>query len=351
MEIYKVLGVMSGTSLDGLDLAYCKLVKGGNWTYKILSTVTIPYSEKRKKILEAAHQLSGQELISLHAKFGKYIGEECKKFIRQHSLDVDFISSHGHTIFHQPKRGFTFQIGNGADIMAETGIPVVCDFRTQDVALGGQGAPLVPVGDHFLFGDYNACLNLGGFANISTQKGKNSTAWDIGAVNVVFNHFAKKLGSEYDEGGSLARSGKYHEKLFMDLQKIDFYQELPPKSLGIEWVHQNLFHLLEKYTIPVEDVLHTYAFHMGEIIGMTIDKNQSHKILITGGGAYNDFLIEKIKEKTKAEIIIPDDSTIQYKEALIFAFLGVLKWRGDVNVWKSVTGSKEDHISGVIFKA
>lgn len=349
MEIYKVLGVMSGTSLDGLDLAYCEFVKEVNWSYKILATVTIPYTEKRKKILQTAHLLSGEELISLDVKFGKYVGEECEKFIYLHSLDIDFISSHGHTIFHQPKRRFTLQIGNGANIMAETGIPVVCDFRVQDVALGGQGAPLVPVGDHFLFSECDACLNLGGFANISTRYKKGRIAWDIGAVNVVFNYFAKKLGLEYDDGGSLARAGSFHEKLFTDLRMIDYYQELPPKSLGIEWVHQHLYHILEKYPIPVEDILHTYSVHIGEMIGMTIDKNQAEKVLITGGGAYNDFLIEKIKMNTTAQVLIPNDDTIQFKEALIFAFLGVLKWRGENNVFSSVTGAKHDHSSGVIY--
>lgn len=351
MQIYKVLGVMSGTSLDGLDLAYCELVKDEKWTYKILSTVTIPYSEKRKKILQSATLLSGVELTSLHIKFGKYIGEECRKFILQHSLEVDFISSHGHTVFHQPHRGFTLQIGNGANIFAETGIPVVCDFRTQDVALGGQGAPLVPIGDQLLFGDFDACLNLGGFANISTQLNDQRIAWDICAANVVLNHYAQKSGQAFDEDGVLSQSGKLHEGLLNDLRMIDFYQELPPKSLGVEWVQTQLMHILEKYSIPVEDVLHTYVIHIAEIIGITLNKVQAKNVVVTGGGAYNNFLIEKIKEKTEAQVLIPDDLTIQYKEALIFALLGVLRWRGETNVLRSVTGAKHNHSSGVIFKS
>ncbi len=354
MQIYKVLGVMSGTSLDGLDLAYCEIVMDGNWTYKIGSSATIPYSEKRKKILTSANLLTGEELTSLDMKFGKYIGEECKRFIKEYKIEPDIISSHGHTIFHQPKKGFTLQIGNGASIFSETGIPVVCDFRTQDVAMGGQGAPLVPIGDELLFSEFDACLNLGGFANISTQEGNKRLAWDICAVNVVLNHYANTLGFDFDDKGAIARRGKLYDRLLKDLAGLAFYKESHPKSLGIEWVKGELMHVLERYTIPVEDVLHTYVCHIAEQIGITIDSHGSSKgpaknVLITGGGAYNDLLIEKIKQNTKANISIPDDATIQYKEALIFAFLGVLKWRGEINVLRSVTGAKEDHSSGVVF--
>lgn len=349
MQIYKVLGVMSGTSLDGLDVAYCEVVMDKNWTYKIRSSVTIPYSEKRKKILASANLLTGEELTSLDMKFGKYIGEECKRFIREHKIEPDLISSHGHTIFHQPQKGFTLQIGNGAFIFAETGIPVVCDFRTQDVAMGGQGAPLVPIGDELLFGDFDACLNLGGFANISTQENGRRVAWDICAVNVVLNHYANAKGLAYDDRGALARSGKLHAPLLKDLTLLAFYKQLPPKSLGVEWVKGELMHILERHTISQEDVLHTYVCHISEQIGITINRSQAKNVLVTGGGSYNDLLVEKIKENTKANLSIPDDATIQYKEALIFAFLGVLKWRGEVNVLKSVTGAKEDHSSGLVY--
>ena len=340
---------MSGTSLDGLDLAYCELVKDKTWTYQIISSATISYSEKREKILRQAYRLTGEELTALHYKFGKYIGKECKEFIRSHQLEPMLISSHGHTIFHQPQKGFTYQVGSGAAIYAETGIPVVCDFRTQDVALGGQGAPLVPVGDQLLFGEYDACLNLGGFANISAQNGEKRTAWDICAVNVVLNHYANQAGMAFDEDGALARSGKFCEPLFQDLGMVGFYRETPPKSLGIEWVHQQLMHILEKYPIPVVDILHTYVCHIAEIIGTTLDKSHAEKILLSGGGSYHRFLVEKIREKTQSTIHVPDDATIQYKEALIFALLGALKWRGEVNILRSVTGARADHSSGVIY--
>ncbi len=340
---------MSGTSLDGLDLAYCELVIDKKWEYKILQSATIPYSEKREKILRQAVLLTGVELTSLHHKFGKYIGEECNHFIQKHSLAPDFISSHGHTVFHQPQRGFTLQIGHGADIFAETRIPVVCDFRSQDVAMGGQGAPLVPVGDHFLFNEYEACLNLGGFANISAQVDSKRIAWDICAVNVVLNHFARKLGKAYDDGGNIARTGKLFEPLSIELGTLRFYKQPPPKSLGIEWVYAELMPLLEKYNISPEDILHTYTLHIAEVIGKVIDSLKAAKVLFTGGGVYHHFLMQTIKEKTSSHIHIPDESTIQYKEALIFALLGTLKWRGENNVWKSVTGASEDHSSGIVY--
>ncbi len=349
MPVYKVLGVMSGTSLDGMDIAYCELVKEEKWTYKILSTATIPYSEKRCNILKNAYLLNGQELVALNHKYGKYIGEECRKFIKEHRLNPDMISSHGHTVFHQPQKGCTLQIGHGAHIYAETGIPVICDFRTQDVAFGGQGAPLVPIGDSLLFSEFDSCINLGGFANISAQFNNKRIAWDICAVNVVLNHYAVLSGKPFDDGGTIARGGQLHEDLFQDLGKIGFYSELPPKSLGIEWVQQHLIHLLEKYSIPMEDVLHTYVCHIGEIIAMAINKVEAKKVLVTGGGAYNDFLMEKIKAKTDADISVPDDALVQYKESLIFALLGVLKWSGEINVLSSVTGARKDHSSGIIY--
>jgi anhydro-N-acetylmuramic acid kinase len=349
MQVYKVLGVMSGTSLDGLDLAYCELFKDENWQYKIGATATIPYSEKREKILRTSHQLSGMELVALDHKFGKYIGEECHKFILKHQLNPDFISSHGHTIFHQPQRGFTKQIGHGANIYTETGIPVVCDFRTQDVAMGGQGAPLVPIGDQLLFNEFQACLNLGGFANISTHINNDTVAWDICAVNVVLNEYAQELGEKYDDRGAIAQSGKLHIDLLADLDQLSFYDLAPPKSLGIEWVNNHLKHLLEKYPIPIQDILHTYVLHIAKIIGMEVEKLSAKRVLVTGGGAYHNFFLDHIRLNTTATIEIPDDKTIQYKEALIFALLGTLRWRGEVNVLKSVTGAKMDHCSGMIY--
>jgi len=349
MEIYKVLGVMSGTSLDGLDLAYCEIVKDKIWTYKILHSATISYSEKRTNILRKAHLLTGEELAALNHKFGKYIGEECEKFISTHHLQPDFISSHGHTVFHQPARGFTLQIGNGPEINTVTGVPVVCNFRVQDVALGGQGAPLVPQGDQLLFSNYDACLNLGGFANISAQVGGKRIAWDICAVNTVLNYYAQQLGKPYDNGGEIAARGNLHVGLLNDLDNISFYKKSPPKSLGIEWVLAELLYITNRYQIQVEDILHTYIHHITNEIGKTITELQAKQVLVTGGGAYNHYLISKIKESTTANIIIPDDDTIQFKEALIFAFLGVLKWRGENNVLSSVTGAKHDHSSGVIY--
>lgn len=349
MQVYKVIGVMSGTSLDGLDIAYCELIKEKSWKYKIGATATITYSEKQKMILKRATLLTGEELTALDVKFGKYIGVECKKFIIENKLDPDFISSHGHTVFHKPAIGVTLQIGNGAQIFAKTGLPVVCDFRTQDVALGGQGAPLVPIGDQLLFNDFFACINIGGFANISTQYNKNRIAWDICPVNVVLNYYAKKKGFEFDDGGKLARSGKFHEKLFSALNSISYYSAPSPKSLGIEWVQENIWPLLIKYNLSAEDILHTYVCHIAQCIGVELEKSGVKNVLITGGGVYNDFLIAQIKLKTKALITIPDDKTIQFKEALIFAFLAVLKYRGEVNVLKSVTGSTIDHCSGVIY--
>ena len=343
------MGLMSGTSLDGLDVVCCGLSFTDHWQYRIMGAATIPYPAAWKARLANAISLDGAELIRLDREYGRYLGECCAGLIRKNGWKPDLIASHGHTVFHQPENGFTLQIGHGAEIFGRTGLPVVCDFRSQDIALGGQGAPLVPVGDKLLFADYGACLNLGGFANISVKRGSDRTAWDICAANTVLNTLAEQLGAPYDEGGKCARSGKLIPGLSDDLGSLEFYSQAPPKSLGIEWVKRSVFPLLEKFS-SVEDKLHTYTVHIAGIIAGAIDVSGADRVLVTGGGAYNGFLVEMIRRNTAAELVIPDDETVQYKEALIFALLGVLRLRGEINVLRSVTGAERDHCSGTVMR-
>jgi anhydro-N-acetylmuramic acid kinase len=349
MNSYKVLGLMSGTSLDGLDLAYCELIENEGWSYRILHAETVPYPAGWKKMLQQAYKLDGAELTKLDRAYGSYLGEQCLLFLRKHALAADFIASHGHTVFHQPVSGFTLQIGNGAALQAITGLPVVCDFRSQDVALGGQGAPLVPVGDHLFFPDFDACINLGGFANISAVMNGQRVAWDIGAVNTVLNFLAEQAGKEMDRGGEMARSGNADAYLLSKFNGLDHYKQPPPKSLGIEWVESVIFPLLKDSSISVADKIHTYTVHIAEIIADAIRGLNARKVLVTGGGAYNTFLLEKLRTFSDAEIIVPDDRTIQFKEALIFALLGALRVRGRINVLRSVTGAEKDHSAGAIY--
>tara|TARA_B100000579_G_scaffold141469_1_gene114902 strand:+ start:753 stop:1793 length:1041 start_codon:yes stop_codon:yes gene_type:complete len=344
-----VIGVMSGTSLDGIDMTYVNFQKNKFWEYKILFAKTFKYDDLWKNKLECSQDLNGNKLKILNEEYTKFLAYKINKFIEENSIkEIDFIGSHGHTIFHKPSAGYTFQIGNIQNLANYVGKTIICDFRIGDVMLGGQGAPLVPIGDLLLFKNHDTCLNLGGFANISIKKNNKIIAYDICAVNTVFNFLSKKIKLEFDNEGSNARKGKFIKDLYDKLENLKYYSLNPPKSLGIEWVKSKIFPLLEHFSsFSVYDLMHTYLVHISKEIAKNL--NQSNSVLITGGGAYNSFLIEQIRKYTNAELILPERLLIEYKEAIIFGFLGVLKFRNEINCLRSVTGSKKDHSSGKIF--
>ena len=347
MKTYFAIGLMSGTSLDGLDICYAKFQNITNWEFEILKTETIPYSPEWKNRLQNAILLSAEDLLALDKEYGFYLGEKTQEFISKNNItDLDFIASHGHTVFHQPKRKFTLQIGDGRAIKLTTKKPVIYDFRSQDVLMGGNGAPLVPIGDELLFSQYDACLNLGGFSNISLQKNHQRIAFDISPVNVVLNYFAEKLGKNYDENGDFARNGAINFKILEQLNALTFYQKSAPKSLGVEFVNSKVFPLLKDET--PENIIATFTEHIAEQIAKVFNDNQLKTVLVTGGGTFNTYLLEKIRGKSQTELIVPDENIINFKEALIFAFMGILRLRNEVNVLCSATGSSENHCSGIL---
>jgi len=342
----QAIGLMSGTSLDGLDICFAAFEKNNGWSFQILHAETISYPEEWEKKLRNSIHLSSEELLELHSEYGFYLGRQVREFIdRNHLQNIDLIASHGHTVFHQPKKKFTLQIGDGRAIKIEAGLPVVYDFRSQDVLMGGNGAPLVPIGDELLFSEYDACLNLGGFSNISLKQDSRRIAFDIAPVNIVLNRLAQKFNKNFDENGDLARKGRLNDALLEKLNTLDFYSQPHPKSLGIEWCNEFIFPLLEN--IQAEDALTTFTEHVAQQISKVINQNGLKKVLCTGGGSYNTCLIEKIREKTESMIIIPEKQIVDHKEALIFAFMGVLRMNNEINVLSSSTGSTEDHCSGV----
>jgi len=299
--------------------------------------------------LQSAVSLSGEELTNLDADYGYYLADCVLDFIQKFDCqEVDYIASHGHTVFHQPQNNFTLQIGSGAHIFAKTQIPVIADFRTQDVAMGGQGAPLVPIGDKLLFSDFDYCLNLGGFSNVSFEKDGQRIAFDIVAVNIVLNKLAEQEGFAYDNAGEMGRKGKLLPHLLEQLNNLPYYKQTAPKSLGYEWVEKEIFQLLDMQQNSIADLMATMYEHIAIQIGLVL-RGGSKKVLVTGGGAYNTFLMEKIKEYASANITQADDLIISYKEALIFAFLGYLKIQHKNNVLASVTGAAKDHIAGIIY--
>jgi len=350
-DVYNTIGVMSGTSLDGVDLAHIQFsVVQNKWQFKILECETIPYSQNWVDTLKIATNFSQDQLEKLNHDYTVLLGEIISNFIIKHTIEnLDAVCSHGHTILHQPQNGFTLQIGNLPEIASIINQKIVCDFRVQDVELGGQGAPLVPIGDRILFSDYDYCLNLGGFSNVSFEEDKVRIAFDISPVNTVLNFYANQLGFDYDDEGKISKSGNLHPELFNQLNALDFYQKSYPKSLGFEFVKETIFPLIESFPISIEDKMHTFTEHIGYQIGLAL-KVKTGKLLITGGGAYNKFLINRIQfYLPEMQIIIPESKILEFKEALIFALLGVLKLRDEVNVLCSVTGAKHDHSSGVMF--
>ena len=348
---YHVVATMSGTSLDGLDIIYVTFSFEGIWTFKIHNAETVPYNAIWKGRLKNLIGLSSEVLKQTDEAYTNYLAETIKKFISKNKIEkIDFISSHGHTALHQPEQQVTYQIGNSPIMAQLLGHIIVCDFRVQDVEFGGQGAPLVPIGDKLLFSEYDYCINLGGFANLSTDDNSRRIAYDICPTNLVLNHYVNVLGHDFDDKGKISKSGIIDEQLLSELNALEFYKQPYPKSLGLEWVNEVIFPIINTYNLKTEDILKTFTEHIAVQISKEINKKESALVMITGGGAYNDYLISRINSKTTNNILIPSKEIIEFKEALIFGLLGVLKIRNEINCLASVTGAKHDHSSGKIFR-
>lgn len=341
---------MSGTSLDGLDIALCEISEDDKgYNYKILKADTIPYQAEQKNKLRSLPYLNVENYFKLHHQYGKFIGKEVNEFIRKSGIKPHAVASHGHTVFHQPQKGFTTQIGCGATIAATTGLPTICDFRSLDVALKGQGAPLVPVGDKLLFSSYKSCLNIGGIANISFDKNNSRTAFDICVANMALNHYAALAGSDYDKNGGWAKAGDLNKELFDQLNQLEFYKVKTAKSIGREWFEDEFLFLVQKSKLQVNDALNTLVHHIAFQIAAVLNENKLEDVLITGGGAHNAFLMETLGHYYKGNVIIPSPDIINYKEALIFAFLGYLRLFKKVNTLSSVTGAIQDSVGGAVY--
>lgn len=360
--IYRAIGIMSGSSLDGLDIAFVEFQEnGGKWGYEFGQCDCYPYSTEWVEKLKTATSLNALDYQLLHVEYGHYIGEQVNKFIEENNLhyQVALISSHGHTTFHVPSKNMTAQLGDGASIAAETQLPVITDLRAVDLAFGGQGAPIVPVGEKWLLGDYDYFLNVGGIANISFQS-EPYIAFDICAANRVLNMLVNNIGREYDNKGEIAKSGKINVELLQKLNGLDYYKQSYPKSLANDFGTDTVYPIIINSASSAPDALRTYVEHIVTQIQLAISNGpavnksttNSRQLLVTGGGAFNDFLIERLKGRLKElniEVVVTDEKLIQYKEALIMAFMGVLRWRQEYNVISSVTGASRDSIGGALW--
>lgn len=351
---------MSGSSLDGLDIAFVELTEvRGVWTYAIQAAECIPYSDKWKEDLRTAVNMNARDYMLLHTAYGHYIGEEVKSFIGRNNLDhrVHFIASHGHTTFHIPQQRMTAQLGDGAAIAAETGLPVISDLRAMDVALGGQGAPIVPIGEKMLFPGYDYWLNLGGIANLSAKLGEDFRAFDICPANRVLDALANALGKAYDENGDLAAGGVKDDALLDALNSQPYYTQPFPKSLANDFGTDVILPIIAGYKLSVQGKLNTYVTHIAQQVAAGVKQVSegetfAKKLLITGGGAFNRFLILQLQELLEPmgiTVIVADEQTAAYKEALVMALIGALRWRQQFNVLSSVTGASRDSVNGTLW--
>ena len=356
--IYQVIGLMSGSSLDGLDIAFVKLEEvRGKWSFRIEAAECLPYSAEWIHNLSHANMMQVPDFLRLHTAYGQYLGEQVADFIDRHHLDhrVHFIASHGHTVFHDPAQKTTFQLGDGAALAARTGIPLINDLRAMDVALGGQGAPIVPIGDRLLFSGYQYLLNIGGIANLTIQQNGESLAFDVCPANQVLNALAQTMGLTMDEGGAIGATGTLLYDVLEKLSEADYYSQHPPKSLSNEQAMQIGYPSLMESEHDTKDLLHTFCVHIAEQISSSISSFQvvdGASLLITGGGGFNTFLVSLIREKLAPlgiEVVVPDPVVVKFKEALVMALIGTLRWRGETNVLASVTGASRDSVGGCLW--
>lgn len=362
--IYRAIGLMSGSSLDGLDIVYAEIHEnGGKWSYEIIHADCYAYSTEWVERLKGAILLNALDYQLLHAEYGHYLGKQVNRFIEENQLQykVALVGSHGHTTFHVPAKKMTAQLGDGAAIAATTKLPVVSDLRAMDIALGGQGAPIVPVGEKLLLGDFDYFLNIGGIANISLNAPTSAyIAFDICAANRVLNMLAAELGKEYDEGGKIAASGDLIPDLFEKLNALGYYAQPWPKSLANDFGTDTVYPLIRNSNVGTADALRTYTEHIALQIKNAIADLKDlkpapgtvQKLLVTGGGAFNHFLVSRLQALLKdwdIEVVIPVENLVKYKEALIMALIGVLRWREETNVFSSVTGAYRDSVGGAMW--
>lgn len=360
-KTYHVIGIMSGSSLDGIDLAYCRFTTGTDlqFDWELILGETMPLPENWQARLAHLPTQNAVTFAKTHVYFGHFLAKTVNQFVEQHQItQLDFISSHGHTIFHNPDKRYTTQIGCGSAIAALTGYPVINDFRMQDIAINGEGTPIAPAADRYLYSDYDFCLNIGGIANITSQIQEDPIAFDISPANQLLNYLSGQLGFAFDNDGQIAASGNLLPELLQLLQGYPYYKSPPPKSISNEWIVSELLPILASFEASIEDKLHTVTQFIAievsnSLIRLTQDSSHAeYRLMLSGGGSKNKYLIESIKSclsgQLNIELIVPSTETIDFKEAILMGLMGVLRVLNVPNCFSTVTGARFDTIGGAI---
>ena len=364
----RIIGLMSGSSLDGLDIALADFAWSPDGTtiiWELLHAQTVSFSPIWQTRLRHIAAADGVTLARTHTYFGHYLAELVQTFLRDNALqhtDIDLIASHGHTVFHAPDQRFTLQIGCGAALAALTRCQVACDFRTQDIALFGEGTPLAPIADRYLFAGYDFYLNIGGIANISCHANGKFVAFDTSAANQILNKLAQALGADYDADGAFAQSGTYLPALAAQLNALPYLAQDYPKSLSNQWVQTDCYGIIAAFEGSLPDKLHTATLHIAEQVACAVQNIRQREqlavqpatLLVSGGGAFNTFLLAQLRNALaplQVTVVLPDPNIINFKEALLMGALGFLRVNGAENTLASVTGALRNTIGGAIYVA
>jgi len=356
--VYNVIGITSGTSLAGLDLVFAALTEvRGKWTYEVKASERVEYTAEWEEKLGKAADLPARDYLLLHSEYGHFIGHAVNQFIADHQLDhqVHFIAAHGDTVFHIPAQKMTAQLGDGAAISAVTGLSVISDLRAMDIAFGGKGAPLLPIAEQLLFPDYQYRVNLGENATLAAQIDGQLIASDICACNYVLDTLAETLNFPFDKDGQLAAGGVTDQSLLNALNGLAFYNEASPRHMSSKFGTGTVLPMIQQHQLSTQGKLNTYTHHIAAQIEKIVkdllpqEENVPRSLLLTGGGAANTYLVKTIEAALQPHNVTVTVQHDPFRNALMIALLGALRWRQEPNGLASVTGAEKDSVGGALW--
>lgn len=357
-ELY--IGVMSGTSLDGIDIALCEI---NSVKCVCIHSAEFPFEPKLKEdVLRAINSPVTLSFIGeLDTRLGELFAQAILSFIQDNQIDAQKIRAiglHGQTLWHQPNGDFPFsmQLGNPNVVSVQTALAVVADFRGKDIALGGQGAPFAPAFHKEIFGALGrktAVVNIGGMANITFLNDALS-GYDTGPGNVLMDYWISQTKNlPYDKEGIFAACGRVNEALLQSFLSDDYFHKIPPKSTGREYFNPTWLsnHMPIFQTLQEEDIQRTLLELTAQTITDALQNSSVELLIVCGGGAKNSFLMQRLHELAQIEVTTSDTYGVSgdFMEAMAFAWLAYKRIHLEKVELSSVTGAKEDAILGALY--